>query len=581
MRSDQVEEKKAKPKITAILKPYSGLIAALLFFALLSNGLNLMIPKLVEIGIDDFTAGKWDLRKIATWFSLAVGFIFIFSYAQSIIQTYASERVAKDLRNKLSSKISQQNYQYIQSHTSSKLLTNLTSDVDAIKMFVSQAIVSIASSIVLIVGASILLLNINWKLGLVVLMIIPIIGFTFFLVFKKVKALFKKTQEVIDWLNKVINESILGAALIRVLNAQFSEYNKFMDANTEAKNLGLSILRLFALLIPVIVLTSNLARLAVLSLGGHFVIDGTMSLGEFAAFSSYISILIFPILIIGFMSNVIARASASYQRIHSILESPDFIDKGTAMEPLTGNIELKNVSVYYGENPALKNVSFKIDAGSRTAIIGPTAAGKTQLFYLLTTLIKPNEGSIYFDGIDSNEYNQAKLLSQIGLVFQDSIIFNLNLRENIAFNTEVTPQDFQKAIETAELDNFISSLPEGLDTIVSERGSSLSGGQKQRIMLARALAISPTILLLDDFTARVDALTEQKISDNVKKNYKSTTTVSITQKIDAVKDYDQIILLMEGELIAAGKHEYLIKNCPEYIQIYNSQKSTTALIETE
>lgn len=354
-----------------------------------------------------------------------------------------------------------------------------------------------------------------------------------------------------------------------------------MDANTEAKNLGLSILRLFALLIPVIVLTSNLARLAVLSLGGHFVIDGTMSLGEFAAFSSYISILIFPILIIGFMSNVIARASASYQRIHSILESPDFIDKGTAMEPLTGNIELKNVSVYYGENPALKNVSFKIDAGSRTAIIGPTAAGKTQLFYLLTTLIKPNEGSIYFDGIDSNEYNQAKLLSQIGLVFQDSIIFNLNLRENIAFNTEVTPQDFQKAIETAELDNFINSLPEGLDTIVSERGSSLSGGQKQRIMLARALAISPTILLLDDFTARVDALTEQKISDNVKKNYKSTTTVSITQKIDAVKDYDQIILLMEGELIAAGKHEYLIKNCPEYIQIYNSQKSTTALIETE
>ena len=581
MRPDLAAEKNAKPKITKILKPYTGLIAALLFFALLSNGLNLMIPKIVEIGIDDFTAGKWDFKKIVTWFSLAAGFIFIFSYAQSIIQTYASEKVAKDLRSKLSSKISQQNYQYIQLHTSSKLLTNLTSDVDAIKMFVSQAIVSIASSIVLIVGASILLLSINWKLGLMVLMIIPIIGFTFFLVFKKVKTLFKKTQEVIDWLNKVINESILGAALIRVLNAQFSEYNKFMDANAEAKNLGLSILRLFALLIPVIVLTSNLGRLAVLSLGGHFVIDGTMSLGEFAAFSSYISILIFPILIIGFMSNVIARASASYQRIHSILETPDFVDTGTTMQPLKGNIELKDVSVFYGENPALKNVSFKIEAGSRTAIIGPTAAGKTQLFYLLTTLTKPNSGSIHFDGIDSNEYNQANLLSQIGLVFQDSIIFNLSLRENIAFNTEVTQHDLQMAIETAELNNFIDSLPQGLDTIVSERGSSLSGGQKQRIMLARALAICPAILLLDDFTARVDTLTEKKISANVKKNYATTTTVSITQKIDAVKDYDQIILLMEGELIAAGKHDYLIKNCPEYIQIYNSQKSTNALIETE
>lgn len=557
------------------------MIAALLFFAILSNALNLIIPKLIEIAIDDFTNGKWDGAKIVAWFSVAAAFIFIFSYAQSIIQTFASERVARDLRSRLSSKISQQDYQYIQSHTSGKLLTNLTSDVDAIKMFVSQAIVSIVSSIVLIVGASILLLNINWKLGLVVLLIIPIIGFTFLFVFKKVKTLFKKTQEVIDWLNKVINESILGAALIRVLNAQFSEYQKFMDANTEAKNLGLSILRLFAMLIPIIVLTANLGRLAVVSLGGHFVIDSSMTLGEFAAFSSYISILIFPILIIGFMSNVIARASASYQRIHAILESPDFIDKGTITQPLKGNIELKNVSVYYGENPALKNVSFTIEAGSRTAIIGPTAAGKTQLFYLLTTLIQPKEGSIFFDGVNINEYNQAALLSQIGLVFQDSIIFNLSLRENIAFNADVTPHALQKAIETAELNNFITSLPDGLNTMVSERGTSLSGGQKQRIMLARALAINPAILLLDDFTARVDTLTEKKISENVSKNYEGTTTVSITQKIDGVKDYDQIILLMEGEMVASGRHEDLIKHCPEYIQIYDSQKSTAALTETE
>ncbi|MDE3181862.1 MAG: ABC transporter ATP-binding protein [Bacteroidota bacterium] len=571
------KQKQKKPNIFKILKPYSGMISALLFFALLSNGLNLVIPKIIQFGIDDFSKGTFSMKRIITWFSVAAALIFIFTYIQSILQTFASERVARDMRNKLASKISQQDYVYIQDVTPGKLLTNLTSDVDAIKMFVSQAIVSIVSSLILIIGASILLLNINWRLGLAVLLIIPIIATTFYLVLKKVRILFKKSQEVIDWLNKVINESILGAALIRVLNAQFTEYNKFMDANTEAKNLGLSILRLFATLIPIIILTANLARLTVLALGGHFVISGSMTLGEFAAFNSYIAILIFPIIMIGFMSSVIARASASYQRIHNTLETPEFIDKGTVTKNLDGNIELENISVYYGENPALKNVSFTVEGGTRTAIIGPTAAGKTQLLYLLTTLIKPKEGAIFYDDINIAEYNRDSLLSQIGLVFQDSIIFNLTLRENIAFNAEVTEEDLQKAINTAELNDFINTLPNGLETIVSERGSSLSGGQKQRIMLARALAINPKILLLDDFTARVDSLTEEKISENVKENYPDITLVSVTQKIDPVKDYDQIIVLMEGELIAKGKHEYLMQNSPEYVQIYQSQKSTTDL----
>ena len=568
-----------KPSIFKLLRPYSGMISALLFFALLSNSLNLVIPKLIQVGIDDYSHGVWQMKKIVTWFSLAAASIFILTYVQSIIQTFVSEKVARDLRNKLSAKISQQDYAYIQDTTPGKLLTNMTSDVDAIKMFVSQAIVSIVSSVVLIVGAGILLVNINWRLGSAVLLIIPIIAGTFFIIFKKVKTLFKKTQEVIDWLNKVINESILGATLIRVLNAQFTEYNKFIEASGEAKNLGLSILRLFATLIPIIVLTANLAQLTVLALGGHFVIEGSMTLGEFAAFNSYIGILIFPIIMIGFMSNVIARASASYQRIYNTLEAPDFVDKGTVSNDLKGRIEIENISVFYGEKPALKNISLTVQEASRTAVIGPTAAGKTQLLYLLTTLIKPNEGDIFYDHVNIKDYNQDALLRQLGLVFQDSIIFNMTLRENIAFNSEVTKEDLQKAIDTAELNDFIKTLPQGLDTIISERGSSLSGGQKQRIMLARALAINPKILLLDDFTSRVDTLTEQKISRNVKDNYPGLTLLSVTQKINAVKDYDQIILMMEGEIVAKGQHNFLMETCPEYVQIYNSQKSTTALTE--
>jgi len=394
-------------------------------------------------------------------------------------------------------------------------------------------------------------------------------------VLKKVRALFLKSREVIDTLNKVINESILGAAIIRVINSMQLEYNKFMEANKKALGIGLGILRLFASLIPVIVFTSNLATLAILALGGHYVIGGSMSLGDLVAFNNYLAMLVFPILIIGFMSNVIAQASASYTRISSVLNAPDPVETGTIKKQLEGTIAVKNVTLSYKEKNVLKDISFTVPAGSRTAIIGPTAAGKTQLLQLLTALTRPNSGAIEFDGHPIAEYEKETFHKQIGFVFQDSIIFNMSIRENIAFNEAVTEESLQKAIATAELRDFIDALPDKLETVVSERGASLSGGQKQRIMLARALAINPRVLLLDDFTARVDASTEQKILENVRRNYPGTTLLSVTQKIASIEDYQQIILLMEGEIIAAGTHAELMNTCPEYVQIYQSQRSTS------
>jgi ATP-binding cassette subfamily B protein len=442
-------------------------------------------------------------------------------------------------------------------------------------MFISQAIVSIISSLIIIIGASALLISIDWKLALCVIAIIPIIGITFYVVLKKVRALFFQSRAVVDWLNKVINESILGAAIIRVVNSQQSEYNKFLEANTKARDFGLQILRLFAGLIPVITFTSNMAALTILALGGHFVITGDMTLGNFAAFNSYLSMLIFPILVIGFMSGVIAQATASYQRISNVINSPDAPETGTITTPLKGTIDVKDVNVVYGQMPVLKDISFSVAPGSKIAIIGPTAAGKTQLLYLLTGLIKPTSGSIQFDGHAIDEYKQDVFHQQVGFVFQDSIIFNMSVRENIAFNEKVTDEQLKKAIETAELKDFIQKLPQKLDTVVSERGSSLSGGQKQRIMLARALALNPKILLLDDFTSRVDNNTEQRILDNIEKNYPHLTLISVTQKITTVENYDQIILLMQGEIIASGKHDELLQSSPEYVQILNSQKSTS------
>ncbi len=576
VRKDQkIAGRVSKPNVFSLLKPYSGMVSFLVIFALMSNGVNLLLPKIIARGIDAFTAGNFVFKTVVLEFLSASLVIFVFTYLQSILQTYASEKVARDLRTRLSDKISGQSYAYILKTNPSKLLTNLTSDIDSIKMFVSTVVVTIFSSLFMIIGTCVLLVMINYKLAVPIIAIIPVIGWTFFMVLKNAKSLFRRSREVIDWLNKVINESILGSAIIRVINSQQSEYHKFLSANTEARNLGLAILRLFAALIPIVTFVSNLGMLTILMLGGHFVITGSMSLGDFAAFNSYLALLIFPIIMIGFMSNMIAHASASYQRINDVLEAPDPVDTGTLKAALLGNFELRNISLSYDEKPILKDISFAVKGGTKVAIIGPTAAGKSQLLNLLTDLVKPDNGSILFDGISIESYEKESFRSQVGFVLQDSVIFNMSLRENIAFSDQVTDESLEKAISTSELKEFIDLLPDHLDTIVSERGTSLSGGQKQRIMLARALAINPKILLLDDFTARVDRQTEKKILSNLEINYPDLTLVSITQKVASIKLYEQIILLMEGEVIATGTHKELMESCTEYVQIYNSQRSTS------
>jgi len=571
----QKPKRPAGPGLSSLLKPYRRWVAGLVVLTIFGNSLNLIVPRLLAGVIDTYNLPSFSLNRFVVEFSLIAVGIFILAYLQNIVQTYAAEKIARDLRTKLVEKISVQDHAYIQEVTPAKLLTNLTSDVDSIKMFVSMAIAAIISSLFLIVGAGVLLLSINWKLGLLVLSVLPIIGGTFAVVLKKVRQLFGKAQGAIDWLNKVINESILGSSLIRLVNSQHFEYQKFLAANTEARDISISILKLFASLIPVIVFSTNVAVLMILTVGGRFVINGSMTLGDFTQFNSYLMILVMPVIIIGFMSNVRAQATASFQRISGIVGAPDRKHPGQLTTKLDGDVDIRNVSKMYGGKLVLRDISIHASAGTRTAVIGPTAAGKTQLLYLLTGLIKPDSGVIQFDGVPVDSYQKESLHRQIGFVFQDSVLFNLTLRENIAFSANVSDQDLDKAIRTAEIYDFVNALPQKLDTIVSERGTSLSGGQKQRIMLARALALNPKILLLDDFTARVDTSTERQILENVRRNYPKITLISVTQKIGSVEDYDQIVVLMEGEILATGRHQELMQTSPEYVQIYDSQRSTS------
>ena len=549
-----------------------GLVA----LAIGQSFLSLLLPKLISRAINTFVTGNYDELVVIWQFSALAFGILVIGGVLVWAQTRVGERVARDLRDRLAAAVAKQNFLFVQNKTSAVLLTNFSSDIDAVKMFVSQAIPTVLSSLFIIVGASFFLLSIHLRLGLAVLTIVPAIGFTMFLLFSRIRPLFSASQKVIDRLNAVINESILGAALIRVLNAQALEYERFVKSNSDAKDVGMQILRMFAGLIPVITLISNSTLLIMVLLGGHYIINGSLNVGDFAAFMNYVVILIFPIFMLGFMSNMMARAAASYARVAEVLNAPEARLGGNLATNFQGKVEVKNVTMSYETKDVLKNVSFVIAPGTRTAIIGPTAAGKTQLIYLLSGLTMPTSGTITYDSIAINDYDQAELRKHLGIVFQDSALFNLSLRNNISFGQNLNRADVDLAIETAELADFVGSLPDGLETIVSERGTSLSGGQKQRVMLARALAQKPKVLYLDDFTARVDVLTEKKILTNIAKNYPNLTLVSVTQKVAAAQAYEQIILLMEGEILTTGTHAELLKSSPEYAQIVDSQQSTHA-----
>lgn len=578
------KELKTKSKSNNFFKfigSYRSKIVYLLVLALGANGLNLFVPRLIGYFIDQFNQNQqvewWNITWVLGGLSaLVVGFTVI----QLAISSNLSETVGFDLRQKLSEKLSRQTNTYIVNKTSSSLLTVMTSDVDAVKGIVSQGVVAAFSAALLLVGSAVALLQINWQLALLVLTIIPLVVLTFGLIFGKIGNQFRLSQKNLEKINRVINESVVAASLVRVLNSQSSEMKKFDKVNKDSKEINLGIVRLFSTLIPIVTLLSNLATLAILYYGGIQVIEKNLSLGQFSAFLSYLAILITPIFILSFISTSLSRALISFARIDEVLQSEVIESTGTLELDIKGGVEFKNINLEFNTRKILKDISFKIKPGTKTAILGPTAAGKSQVFSLLAGLSPATSGEIFIDGEKLSEITPNSFYSQVGLVFQDSVIFNASLAENILFQNddELTSDQKQerlkKAIYSATLDDLIESLPAGLETIISERGTNLSGGQKQRLMLARALAINPKLLLLDDFTARVDTNTEKMILNRLFENYPQITLISITQKIEPIKDYDLILLFMEGELIAQGKHDDLLQNSLEYKQIWESQQSS-------
>ncbi|MEX0596544.1 MAG: ABC transporter ATP-binding protein [Candidatus Paceibacterota bacterium] len=574
------KSKTKKSKIDLkFLRPYIGWAVFLTLFIFISNGANLLIPRILGNSIDNFSQNGV-IYKLAPdiWLLITIAiFVLLGSLIQTIIGIYIAENVARDLRDQLIKKILSQPVSFINEQDSAELFTNITSDVEQVKDIISQGFASIFSALIILIGSVILLFSINVRLALIAIISLPIIIAIFAFIFKNISKLFRSSQEILSKINKVINESVLGAMLIRVLNSQNYENNKFNNVNQQGKEIGFQIINLFSSLIPAINLVSNFAIVTIIWFGGRQVMVEDLTLGEFSAFISYFNLLITPIFILGFVSNFISRGFVSLNRIQRVLNAPEQIkqdNNNLITQSVKGKITFDKVFYEVNGKCLLKDVSFEIQPQTKNAIIGPTGSGKSLILSLITGLIQPTSGQILIDDIPLQKWNQDYIFKTMGLVFQESILFNTSLKENILFNTNASELDYQKALATSNVSEIIQSLPAGINTKISERGSNLSGGQKQRIMLARALVRSPKILLLDDFTARVDIKTEKEVIDSLSENYPTLTLISITQKIEPIKDYDQIIIIMEGELLAIGKHHTLLQSSIEYAQIWKSQQTT-------
>lgn len=528
--------------------------------------LSLAIPNITGELIKSLEAGRPDWGWIWTLGGI-VGILLLIEILQVTLGAVFREKVGYDLRAKLMDKLTTQNYTNVNNIGIGQIITLFGSDIDNVKNIMAGELVLSVKAMLLFVGALVLIFATNWKLGLIAFISLPVIVAAFAWIFKSVTKYFNLSQENQTDLNNAISQNIYGSNLVRVQNSQAWETRKFNLLTTESKNISFKIIEAFSSLIPIINTISNWTTFGILYFGALTYIAGQIKLGDINAYISYYALLTAPIFIIGFNSQGIARLGVSLKRINELLESPEESPSGNIKKPIKKGIVVKNVNLEYTGKKVLKNINFAIPVNKKTAILGPTGAGKSLLINLLTGMIHPTSGEILIDDRPLQDWDQDYIKDKITTVYQESLIFSGDLKQNVVLNREWNETKYQTAMSTATLEKLDKDKGE-----ISELGANLSGGQKQRLTLARALYNNPQFLLLDDFTARVDKATENTIQSRLATSYPKTTIITISQNISSVQDYDQIILIMEGEILMTGTHQELLKSSPEYRQIQASQQ---------
>ena len=457
------------------------------------------------------------------------------------------------------------------------LMTRATSDLNAIRMVLSSAVMYIADATVFFGFAFVIMLRIDASLTVVALLPYPILAILIRSLGKRLHAHYESIQEAFSTLNTKVQENLSGVRVVKAYTLEASEVDHFQELNHEFVERNQRQIRLMTSFFPLFRFLPGIGGVVLLWMGGLHVIEGKITLGDFVAFNAYLMMLVRPMITLGFIVNTFERGAASMDRMNAILdEKPEIFDGEQVkwgIRGIEGEIEFKNLNFAYPDGfPVLKDVNLKIERGTTLAIVGGTGSGKTTLVNLIPRIRQAERGTVFIDGVDIQDIPLNVLRSNIGFVEQEPFLFSDYLRNNITYGLETAKDaEVRAAAHTADLLDQIEEFPDGLETFLGERGITISGGQRQRSALARAIIIKPKILILDDAFANVDTQTEDTILNRLAEIMKDRTTILISHRISTVKDADHIIVLDEGRIVETGTHAQLLAQKGIYAGIHETQ----------
>ncbi len=541
--------------------------------------LHAALPLVIRSGIDSLTRGfrislVFEFAALLVALSAVKG---IFQYWMRVILIGISRDVEYELRNDLFSHLVTLSSDFYARYRTGDIMARSTNDLNAVRMMLGPGVMYWTETMFLSLFAIAVMLSTNWQLTLICLSPAPVISLVVILFGTRIHDRFESIQKMFSDISSRVQENLSGVRVIRAYAQEAAELRKFELLNRDYVGENIRLARLSALFMPLLQTLIGVGFLVVLFAGGYQLLQHRISLGSFVMFNTYMGMLVWPMIALGWVVNLMQRGTASWGRIMELMrEKPGIAAKQPGMIPpfaeAEGALRFENVEVKYPTGRALRDVDLEIPAGATVALVGHTGSGKSTLVSLIPRLIDPTGGAVSLDGVDLRDLDPEWLRRQIGFVPQETFLFSATLAQNIAWGVESAADDeIRRAAELAGLGPDIAAFPAGFETMIGERGLTLSGGQKQRVAIARAILRNPRILILDDALSSVDTLTEERILTSLASVMRGRTTILISHRVSTVRSADSIFVIEHGEIVEQGTHSELVANGGYYADLYQKQ----------